>query len=79
MDVIPDLIDQPGAFVREVALQARMLAAHNRQTEVTLELLEKSVDSLSYQMKAERDFIIQRRAIGLGNTKPRVRKAGFNS
>ena len=79
MDVIPDLIDQPGAFVREVALQARMLAAHNRQTEVTLELLEKSVDSLSYQMKAERDFIIQRRAIGLGNTKSRIRKAGFNS
>ncbi|MCL4256143.1 MAG: hypothetical protein KJ043_20465, partial [Anaerolineae bacterium] len=74
----PDLVDQPGAFVREVALQARMLAAHNRQTEVTLELLEKSVDSLSYQMKAERDFIIQRRGMGLVNNKPRIRRAGFN-
>ncbi|MDZ4669402.1 MAG: ATP-binding protein [Phototrophicales bacterium] len=79
MDVIPDLVDQPGAFVREVALQARMLAAHNRQTEVTLELLEKSVDSLSYQMKADKDFIMQRRAIGLANSKPRIRRAGFNS
>lgn len=78
-EVIPHLIDQPGAFVREVALQARMLAAHNRQTEVTLELLEKSVDSLTYQMKADRDFIMQRRAIGLGNTKPRIRRAGFNT
>jgi hypothetical protein len=79
LDVIPDLVDQPGAFVREVALQARMLAAHNRQTEVTLELLEKSVDSLSYQMKADKDFIMQRRAIGLANSKPRIRRAGFNS
>ncbi|MDX2075927.1 MAG: ATP-binding protein [bacterium] len=78
VDVIPDLIDQPGAFVREVALQARMLAAHNRQTEVTLELLEKSVDSLTYQMKADKDFIMQRRAIGLAS-KPRIRRAGFNS
>lgn len=78
VDIVPDLVDQPGAFVREVALQARMLAAHNRQTEVTLELLEKSVDSLSYQMKAERDFIIQRRGMGLVNNKPRIRRAGFN-
>lgn len=64
--VVADLVDQPGAFVREVALQARMLAAHERRTQVTLELLEQSVDSLSRQMHADKDFLMHRRPIGLG-------------
>ncbi|MFW5748896.1 MAG: AAA family ATPase [Chloroflexota bacterium] len=64
--MVSELVDQPGAFVREVALQARMLAAHNRQPYVTLALLEQSVDSLSLQMKAEKDFLLQRRPIGIG-------------
>jgi len=65
-EVVASLVDQPGAFVREVALQARMLAAHERRTEVDLALLTQSVESLSYQMKAERDFLMQRRPMGLG-------------
>lgn len=69
--VIGDLIDQPGAFVREVALQARMLAAHERQIDVTLELLEQSVESLERQMRAEKDFLMQRRPMGLGSNSRR--------
>lgn len=74
--IASSLVDQPGAFVREVALQARMLAAHDHKTVVTLEMLEKSVQSLSIQMKSERDFLMQRRPMGLGNTGERV--AGFS-
>ncbi|MEQ8677542.1 MAG: ATP-binding protein [Aggregatilineales bacterium] len=74
--IAASLVDQPGAFVREVALQARMLAAHDHKTEVTLTMLEKSVESLSIQMKSDRDFLMQRRPMGLGN--PTSRVAGFN-
>lgn len=75
--VVPSLVNQPGAFVREVALQARMLAAHNGQTEVTLDLLEQSVESLGYQMEADRDFLMQRRPMGLGTQNPRPSRFGF--
>jgi hypothetical protein len=66
-DVVPDLIHQPGAFVREVALHARMLAAHEHRVDVTLDILENSVQSLLRQMRAESDFLTQRRPIGLVN------------
>ncbi len=69
--VFPRLVDQPGAFVREVALQARMLAAHEHQTEITLEMLQNSVDSLLYQIKADKDFLVQRRPIGLDSQRSR--------
>jgi len=67
--IVGDLIEQPGAFVREVALQARMLAAHDHKTEVTTEMLEQSVSSLLRQVKAERDFLQQRRPISMINSK----------
>lgn len=70
VSVVHRLIDQPGAFVREVALQARMLAAHSRQIDVTLDLLQRSVDSLMTQMRADKDFLIQRRPMGLGMQPP---------
>ncbi|MDZ4768691.1 MAG: ATP-binding protein [Chloroflexota bacterium] len=63
--VVDNLVDQPGAFVREVALHARMIAAHERRTEVTLEMLERSVQSLLRQLRSERDFLSQRRPISL--------------
>lgn len=66
--IVPQLLDQPGAFVREVALQARMLAAHEHRTEVTLEMLEQSVSTLSRQLRAERDFLA-RRPMGLNSRK----------
>lgn len=65
--IVSDLVDQSGAFVREVALHARMLAAHERRTEVTLAMLKESVGSLKRQLKAESDFLHQRRPISLVN------------
>lgn len=76
VEIVPSLVDQPGAFVREVALQARMLAAHERKTEVTLDLLQQSVDSLVNQMAADKDFLMQRRPMGLGNTSRRISRFG---
>jgi SpoVK/Ycf46/Vps4 family AAA+-type ATPase len=73
--VIDRLIGQPGAFVREAALAARMLAARERLTVVTLEMLERSIDTLTVQMTADRDFLVQRRPIGLDRA-PR-RQSGF--
>jgi ATP-dependent 26S proteasome regulatory subunit len=63
--VIPELINQPGAFVREAALHARMLAAHEHRTEVTLEYLQQSIDSLLRQVRSGNDFFKERRPMGL--------------
>ncbi|MBZ0295636.1 MAG: ATP-binding protein [Anaerolineae bacterium] len=65
LDVVSQLVGQPGAFVRESALHARMLAAHSHSTEVTLELLQQSIDSLLRQIRSSGDFMSQRRPIGL--------------
>lgn len=74
IEVVEHLIGQPGAFVREAALHARMLAAHARSTEVTLELLQQSVDSLLRQIRSSSDFLNRRPSIGLtpggGSKKP---------
>jgi energy-coupling factor transporter ATP-binding protein EcfA2 len=64
-DVLPALIGQTGAFVREVALHARMLAAHNRQTLVSLDMLQRSVQSLSTQLSTG-DDLRPRRRMGFG-------------
>lgn len=83
LDVVPQLIDQPGAFVREAALHARMLAAHENRTEVTLEFLQQSIDSLLRQIRAGNDFLRDRRPLGLnisnGKSKkmPRQNPFGF--
>ncbi|MBL8116123.1 MAG: ATP-binding protein [Anaerolineae bacterium] len=74
MEVIPELINQPGAFVREAALHARMLAAHDRRTEVTLEFLQQSIDSLLRQIRAGNDFLRDRRPIGLVHNKGKSKK-----
>src|SRR5690606_16946550 len=57
------LVEQPGAFVREVALHARMLAADEQCAEVAPEMLEKSVTSLLRQVRSDSDFLHQRRPI----------------
>ena len=76
LTVIDRLINQPGAFVREAALAARMLAARERRTDVSLEMLERSIDTLNVQMTADRDFLVQRRPLGLDRSNPR-RGTGF--
>jgi ATP-dependent 26S proteasome regulatory subunit len=74
--VAAQLVDFPGAFVREVALQARMLAAHNQRTEVDLSMLERSIGDLAGQLRAEKDFLVQRRPMGLGTFNPRPNSMG---
>jgi hypothetical protein len=59
-------VGQTGAFVREVALYARMLAAHNRETIVSLDVLEQSVASLSNQLSTG-DDLMPRRKMGFGS------------
>jgi ATP-dependent 26S proteasome regulatory subunit len=66
--VVPYLVNQPGAFVREVALHARMLAAHAHETVVTPHMLNESVTSLMRQITSESDFLRQRRPISLNAT-----------
>ncbi|MBZ0301474.1 MAG: ATP-binding protein [Anaerolineae bacterium] len=63
--VVNELVGQPGAFVRESALHARMLAAHAHSTEVTLDFLQTSVDSLLRQVRSNSDFLARRQPIGL--------------
>jgi hypothetical protein len=75
--VVTQLIGQPGAFVRESALHARMLAAHAHSTDVTLGLLQESVDSLLRQMRADGDFLINRHPIGLNSKPPQPSRLPF--
>jgi energy-coupling factor transporter ATP-binding protein EcfA2 len=69
--IADDLVDQTGAFVREVALHARMLAAHNQQTHVSLELLQQSLRDLSDQISTDQSFQ-PRREVGFA----RMRRSG---
>lgn len=73
--VLSHLIGQTGAFVREVALYARMLAAHNRETSVSLDVLERSIASLSSQL-ATGDDLLPRRRIGFGDGSSSLRRNG---
>jgi len=63
--VVNELIGQTGAFVREIALYARMLAAHNQETEVTLEVLKQSILSLTSQLATGYD-LRPKREMGFG-------------
>ncbi len=65
-EVVPVLVGQTGAFVREIALHARMLAAHKRQRTVELATLRQSVASLSNQINTG-DDLMPRRSMGFGS------------
>jgi AAA+ superfamily predicted ATPase len=68
-EIAPKLVGYTGAFVREVALYARMLAAAARKTEVSLENLEQSAYSLTNQLTTG-DNLLPRKAMGFkGNGK----------
>jgi len=68
VEVVAQLVGQTGAFVREIALHARMLAAHNRERAVDLATLKQSVASLSNQINTGED-LMPRRAIGFGSSR----------
>jgi predicted AAA+ superfamily ATPase len=80
LSVVEHLVGQPGAFVRESALHARMLAAHAHSTEVTLDYLQASVDSLLRQIRSNNDFLNRRQQIGLNtnNSNKNATKYPFN-
>jgi energy-coupling factor transporter ATP-binding protein EcfA2 len=67
--VVAALVGQTGAFVREVALYARMLAAHNGEIAVSLDVLRESVTSLSTQLSSGAD-LMPRRSMGFGSSAP---------
>ncbi|MCA9905048.1 MAG: hypothetical protein KC547_14430, partial [Anaerolineae bacterium] len=77
--LIDQLVEQPGAFVREVALHARMLAAHEHKTEVTMDMLEQSITTLLRQIRADADFLQDRRPISMvgGNRNKRTNPFGW--
>jgi AAA+ superfamily predicted ATPase len=70
-------IGQTGAFVREVALYARLLAANAQQTVVTQDLLKQSLASLTNQLSAGED-LMPRRNIGFG-TAVKEPQIGFST
>jgi len=67
VEVVPQLVGQTGAFVREIALHARMLAAHHHQRVVDLATLKQSVASLTNQMNTG-DDLLPRRLLGFGSS-----------
>ena len=77
-EVVPQLVNRTGAFVREVALQSRMLAAHAHQTEVRLEYLTASLEALSKQIEAGDDFLPKRPVGFIADSRNhRIRRWGF--
>lgn len=75
--IAAQLVEQTGAFVREVALHARMLAAHNQQTEVTYEMLEQSLLDLSDQLETEPNMMPRRKVGFSASRQANERPAGL--
>lgn len=70
--IIPRLLGRPGAFVREVALYALTRAAYNGQDQLSLAMLEASLDALVKQIEAKDNFLTahKKQEMGLlGNRK----------
>src|SRR5258708_3242126 len=76
--VVPHLVGQTGAFVREVALYARMLAAHNPATTLSLALLDQSVARPPTPLPPAYD-LLPRRRIGFGSSSANSRRNGRES
>ena len=66
--VLADLIGQTGAFVREVSVYARMLAANDQETTVSVEKLRQSITRLTTQLETGTDLIPRKQLgfVGVG-------------
>jgi SpoVK/Ycf46/Vps4 family AAA+-type ATPase len=62
----PKLVGYPGAFIREVAVQALTQVAYIDGTELPLEVLEESFNGLKEQIEARDNFFKARRIITFG-------------
>jgi predicted AAA+ superfamily ATPase len=67
--LVPDLVGKTGAFVRELVLYARLLAANRGETSVSLELLNLSYRSLMGQVSSSLD-LTPRRPLGFKPSDP---------
>jgi hypothetical protein len=61
--VARDLVGQTGAFVREAAIYARLLAANSGEAMISVDALRRSVRSLRNQLSTG-DDLLPRRAVG---------------
>lgn len=75
--IVPQLLGKPGAFVREVALYALTMAAYNDSLDVSLELLQQSLNTLTQQIEAKDDFLTARKRGEMGLLSERKRALPF--
>jgi ATPase family associated with various cellular activities (AAA) len=77
-EIVPDLLGRPGAFIREVALYALTMAAYNGQEELTLEMLQDSLNTLVTQIEAKDNFLTahKKQEMGLGANNRKAKKNG---
>jgi energy-coupling factor transporter ATP-binding protein EcfA2 len=60
--IVPELVGSPGAFIREVAVYALTQVAYDDLPELSLNVLEQSLQRLREQLSARDDFLKQRAA-----------------
>ncbi|MDW8173014.1 MAG: ATP-binding protein [Anaerolineae bacterium] len=75
--IVPQLLGKPGAFIREVALYALTMAAYNDSLDVSLELLQQSLHTLTQQIEAKDDFLTARKRSEMGLLSERRRALPF--
>ncbi len=68
-EIVPDLVGYPGAFIREVAVQALTQVAYNDLDELPVRILRESFDGLREQIDARDDMLKQRGKVGFVNGK----------
>ncbi len=66
--IVPKLVGYPGAFIREVAVQALTQVAYVDGTELLLEVLEQSFQGLKEQIEARDNFLSVKRVIAFGQS-----------
>ncbi len=64
--IVPQLLGKPGAFIREVALYALTMTAYRKEENVTLTILEESLNKLNIQIEAKDDFLTAHKRSLLG-------------
>lgn len=77
-EIVPKLLGRPGAFIREVALYALTMAAYRGDTELSLDMLRSSFDTLVNQIEAKDDFLTAHKKQPMGLAAERkAKRNGF--
>jgi len=78
VEIVPDLIGRPGAFIREVALYALTMAAYNNEETLTVDMLSNSLETLVKQIEAKDDFLTAHKKQEMGLAAQRkAKRNGF--